>query len=110
MKKLKVVIGARLHPNLFHVLASVGFWNTEGPKCWEQNKLGVLGSKTTQELARKQTVEEYMLFYMLGDIKTFAASKKNPQVYWVDGYTFGEGENHIWIANENGEHVITIEI
>ena len=105
MPQLSVTIESKLPAELFQVLASIGFWNTEGFRTYELNKKGELGSKASQDLARKLTYESFILDCLYADINCFATGSGK---YWVEGYKFGKGGSHIWVSNQNNERVLFI--
>ncbi len=108
MKTIKVEIEKRLpsEANFWQVFASVGFWNENGQKAYDDNRAGKMGSKFTQDAARSRPIEEWVLNSLYHDIETLSSNGVPP--YWEPGWKFGRGGNHIWIANQKNERVVFI--
>jgi len=110
MKALKIEIEKRLPPeaNLWQVFASVGFWNENGQRVYDENRAGKMGSKFTQGEAKRLSFEEFVLNSLNSDIETLKSSTRLPNKYWEPGFTHGKGGSHIWVSNPKNERVLFI--
>jgi hypothetical protein len=105
MPYLKLEIERKLPEQLFQILASIGYWNQNGFQIWMDNKAGKLGSKESQQFAKKVPQDSFVLDCLYSDINCFANGNGK---YWVEGYKFGKGGSHIWVSDENNERVLFI--
>ena len=88
------------HPRLRKTIDEcVGYWNREGQNVYEKNKSGELGSSFTQEKARKQTFEDFILDCIKDDCVQLA---KSPS-YVVNPTHFKAGRttSHVWLQYKN---------
>ena len=104
MQLLQTTIERRLPKELFHVLASIGFWNEQGQQVYEQNKAGKMGSKFTQGEANKLPYTDFCFNSLLSEIESFSQSSE----HWPAGYKYGKGGSHIWVSNPKNERVLFI--
>jgi hypothetical protein len=77
------------------MLDCVKFWNREGEKAIEKNISGEWGSKETQEMAKTQQADDFLLEMLLCDCKGICNSEfvKNSG----DWYECGRTRSHVWI-------------
>lgn len=82
----------------------VGFWNKNGLNVWEENKAGRMGSKQTQEMARKLSYEDYILHNLAKDYSTLKTFTDKSSIL-----IFGRSGSHIWISlKEDNKRLIFI--
>jgi hypothetical protein len=91
---LNVVIEKRLDEGIYQFLACIGFWNAEGNHVYECNRAGTMGSKFTQERARKESYQEFVFNSLMADYNTFTSSGLEK----YEGYTAARAGSHIWVA------------
>ncbi len=96
---IKVEIESKVPDKFFQIFASIGFWNQEGQKVYDANKKGLLGSKVTQEAARKETFENYILNCLSIDISTVLRDTE---------YKCGKGGSHLWVSNNDDKRMLFI--
>lgn len=99
MKYLKTVIESKIPQSFFQIFASIGFWNEEGKKVCEGNKSGTMGSQKTQEFARKETYEEFILNSLLCDITILLENTD---------FKFGKTGSHIYISDKENKRLLLI--
>lgn len=96
---IKVEIESKVPDKFFQIFASIGFWNQEGQRVYDANKKGLMGSKVTQEAARKETFESYILDCLSVDIATV-----------LEGTEFksGKGGSHLWVSDKDNKRMLFI--
>jgi len=75
------------------------FWNREGKTIFKQNIAGDLGSKETNEFARKTQYDDWLLEMLLCDCKGMCNSTEST----VKDINFecGRNRSHVWVHMEN---------
>ena len=88
----------RLEPHYLiqNIIECINFWKREGHYLIQQNKAGKMGSLHTQEQARKQAPQTFILECLLNDTATFCNSV-NKQLE-NDIYLTGKGGGHVWVS------------
>ncbi len=105
MKKLIIILEKRITDSLSkaQVFGSVAFWNDEGERVYQGNVDGKLGNPSTQQSAREEGYETFVLNGLLADCKTTIAAN------CPDEYMVGRSGSHIWISRkESKERVVLI--
>ena len=90
-----------------NILECVKFWNREGEDVYSKNLTGELGSKETNELAKKTTYDDFVLEMLMIDCRTFCNSgfAKKSDVSFESGRT----RSHVWF-HENDDRKLMLYV
>lgn len=86
--------GREMPTELAEIINCLAFWNREGLSIYVNNIFGKLGSRQTQEQARKIGFDDWLLNSILIDCQVFIKP-------YGDKYKTGRGGHHVWLCEGN---------
>ena len=87
-----------------NILECVKFWNREGVDVYSKNLTGELGSKETNELAKKTTYDDFVLEMLMIDCRTFCNSDfaKKSDIKFKSGRV----RSHVWFHEDDDRKIM----